>query len=488
MAYHNLVEGVRTVFNSGRTQSVEWRKKQLKGIYLMLDEQKDALCEALARDLHKPEVESTMMEIGFARSEAVHHVNHIDAWTKPQKVQKDIMHVGVDCHIRNEPLGVVLIMGAWNYPVQLTIHPMIGAISAGNCVVLKPSELSAHTAALLEKLLPRYIDPEAVKVVNGAVHETTELLKERFDHILYTGNSAVAKIVMAAAAKHLTPTTLELGGKSPCYVDDSSDLRVAARRITWGKFVNCGQTCIAPDYVLCTRDVQDKLVPLMKETLEEYYGTNPRESKSYGRIVNARHFQRVKGLVTPSKVALGGDMDEKENFIAPTVLSNCDESDPAMQGEIFGPVLPIVPIKDADQALSLIRKGEKPLAMYVFSNKSSVVDQMMSNTSSGSLVGNDCLVQGVLPTMPFGGVGHSGTGAYHGKFSFDTFSHRRAVVLKNFGLEGVNKIRYPPYTADKLKWLNRLMSKKLGKSPMAKVFPFLVLSVIAAILFKMFMN
>uniref|UniRef100_A0A8B9Q7K7 Aldehyde dehydrogenase family 3 member A2 n=1 Tax=Apteryx owenii TaxID=8824 RepID=A0A8B9Q7K7_APTOW len=285
------------------------------------------------------------------------------------------------------------------------MQPLIGAIAAGNAVVVKPSEISEHTAQLIADLLPQYIDPELYPVVTGGVPETTELLTQRFDHILYTGNSVVGKIVMAAAAKHLTPVTLELGGKSPCYIDKDCDLAVACRRITWGKYLNCGQTCIAPDYILCEPSIQDKVVENIKRTLQEFYGEDVKKSPDYERIINKRHFRRVLALLEGQKIAHGGEADEASCFIAPTILTNVSPEAKVMEEEIFGPVLPIVTVKSVDEAIEFINRREKPLALYVFSNNKKLIKRVISETSSGGVTANDVIMHFFLATLPFGGVG-----------------------------------------------------------------------------------
>lgn len=414
-----------------------------------------------------------MMEIDFTRNEVVHALNHISEWVKPTKVGKDLLTMMDDAYIKPEPFGVVLVIGAWNYPVQLTLAPVIGALAAGNCVVLKPSEVSEHTSALLERLCPLYLDKDAFRVVNGGVPETTELLKEQFDYIFYTGNSHVAKIIYQAAAQYLTPVTLELGGKSPVFVDDSSDLDLVARRLMWGKFANCGQTCIAPDYVLCTPGVQGSLIQRCKTVLESFYGSDPKASDSYGRIINNRHFNRVRTMLdaTSGRVAVGGIMDERANYISPTLLSDIALNDAIMKDEIFGPILPFIDVKDADEAIEIINNREKPLAMYVFSNQKKTIERFLSRTSSGGVCVNDTLMHLSVINLPFGGVGNSGVGSYHGKFSFDTFSHNRGCLVRAQNMEKMNDLRYPPYTEKKSGMIAWLMKKTVKSDKMLGIFP-----------------
>ncbi|XP_030684079.1 aldehyde dehydrogenase family 3 member A2 isoform X3 [Nomascus leucogenys] len=353
----------------------------------------------------------------------------------------------------------------------------------GNAVIIKPSELSENTAKILAKLLPQYLDQDLYIVINGGVEETTELLKQRFDHIFYTGNTAVGKIVMEAAAKHLTPVTLELGGKSPCYIDKDSDLDIVCRRITWGKYMNCGQTCIAPDYILCEASLQNQIVWKIKETVKEFYGENIKESPDYERIINLRHFKRILSLLEGQKIAFGGETDEATRYIAPTVLTDVDPKTKVMQEEIFGPILPIVPVKNVDEAINFINEREKPLALYVFSHNHKLIKRMIDETSSGGVTGNDVIMHFTLNSFPFGGVGSSGMGAYHGKHSFDTFSHQRPCLLKSLKREGANKLRYPPNSQSKVDWGKFFLLKRFNKEKLGLLL-LTFLGIVAAVLVK----
>ncbi|XP_040388647.1 aldehyde dehydrogenase family 3 member A2 isoform X11 [Cygnus olor] len=340
-------------------------------------------------------------------------------------------------------------------------------------------EKEKEIAAALRSDLHKELYP----VVTGGVPETTELLTQRFDHILYTGNSAVGKIVMAAAAKHLTPVTLELGGKSPCYIDKNCDLAVACRRITWGKYVNCGQTCLAPDYVLCEPSIQSQVVEYIKATLQEFYGEDVKKSPDYERIVNKRHFKRIVSLLEGQKIAHGGETDEASCFIAPTVLTDVSPESKVMEEEIFGPVLPILSVKGVDEAIEFINSREKPLALYVFSNDKKVIKRVISETSSGGVTVNDVIMHFFLSTLPFGGVGNSGMGAYHGKHSFETFSHLRACLIKDLKMEGMNKFRYPPNSQKKLDWTKFFVLKRFNKVRLGLIF-LALLGVVAAVVIK----
>lgn len=482
--YEELMKDLRSTFASGRTRSYEWRVAQLKALMLFMEENEQKINDCLYEDLHKHQLETKVMETQMCMNDAIESLNNLKKWMAPEKVSKTALYMMDSAYIQSEPFGVMLVIGAWNYPFQLALLPVIGAIAAGNCVVLKPSELSEATAKLFEEYLPKYIDNDCIKVVNGGVPETTELLKHRWDFIMYTGNSMVARIVMAAASKHLTPVLLELGGKSPVYVDKDTDLDTVARRICWGKFANAGQTCIAPDYVMCPKEVQDELIDKVKKTIEEFYSKEPQKSESLGRIVNARHYQRIQMLKKGADIAMGGDDIEEEKYIAPTVLRDVKLTDPVMQDEIFGPLLPIMPVKDHAEAIQIINDREKPLSLYVFSNKKSIVTDFRDQTSSGALLINDTIVHGGLATLPFGGVGNSGMGRYHGKFSFDSFSHKKAVLEKSLGMDQVNQLRYPPYTDSKLGWLKWVLKKKVKKSGMFGFLPFMVMGTMIAMFFK----
>jgi aldehyde dehydrogenase (NAD+) len=354
-----------------------------------------------------------------------------------------------------EPLGVVLVIAPWNYPVQLLLSPLIGAIAAGNCAVLKPSEVTPTVSRLLATLVPRYLDPACVALVEGGVDETTALLRERFDHVFYTGNGAVAKVVMRAAAEHLTPVTLELGGKSPCIVDRNVDLEIAARRIVWGKFLNAGQTCIAPDYVLVHESRESELLDAMKRTLRAFYGDDPKKSPDYGRVVNERHHRRLAVLLKDGEVVAGGEADEATRFIAPTILRNVAPDAPIMQVEIFGPILPVLRVASIDEAVAFVNARPKPLALYVFTRDAQVEEDVIARTTSGGACVNAPLWHIANPELPFGGVGPSGMGSYHGRDSFETFSHRKSVVTKSTRVDP--KMAYPPYSKLKTAILKRLM-------------------------------
>jgi aldehyde dehydrogenase (NAD+) len=454
-AIPGVVEAARAAFEGGRTRDLAWRKAQLDAVIQMIRENEGAIHAALHADVGKPELEAYTAETSFSVNDAAHVRKKLDAWVRPERVATPIISQPGASFIQREPLGVVLIIAPWNYPFQLAVAPLIGALAAGNAVVVKPSEVSPATSALLARLLPRYLDPDAVKVVLGGVAETTRLLEARFDHIFYTGNGAVGRVVMAAAARHLTPVTLELGGKSPCIVDAEVELDVAVKRIALGKFYNAGQTCVAPDYVLAHRDVYEAFLTKMQDTLREFFGPDPRQSPDLGRVVNARHHRRLMALLEGERVVCGGEADEAARYLAPTVLRDVAPDAKVMQEEIFGPILPVLRVDSVDDAIRFVRGRDKPLALYVFSTRREVQDRVLAETSSGGATVNHVWMHLAVPGLPFGGVGPSGMGAYHGRHSFECFSHRKAVLRKPAGMDP--PILYPPYDETKTKWIKRIL-------------------------------
>jgi aldehyde dehydrogenase (NAD+) len=450
-----LVDGVRRSFESGRTRPAAWRLEQLRALRRMVKERSEEILEALRADVGKPQLEGYTTEVGYTIGAIDHTLKHLAKWMAPQKVSTSLLAQPGQSRIHKEPLGVVLIIAPWNYPFQLSVGPLVGALAAGNCAVIKPSEVTPATATLLSRLLPEYLDASCVKVFEGGVPETTALLEQRFDHIFYTGNGSVARIVMTAAAKHLTPVTLELGGKSPAIITRDANLEVAARRIAFGKWTNAGQTCVAPDYVLAHRDVHDAFVRELSQAVREFYGDDPQRSKDYGRVVNERHHRRVMALMNSGRIALGGQADEADRYIAPTILTEVEPDAPVMQDEIFGPILPVLKIGDTEDAIRFINARPKPLALYVFTEDDTTARDVVARTSSGGVTVNHIWLHLAVHDLPFGGVGESGMGAYHGQASFDTFSHKKAVLTKPTRLDP--SIMYPPYTSFKEKVLKKLL-------------------------------
>jgi aldehyde dehydrogenase (NAD+) len=448
------VSGLREAFATGRTRSIAWRRRQLNRLGDMLDEHEGRLLQALAKDLGKPEVEAYAGEVGYLKGDVRHTLKHLRSWMKPEKVSTPMLNFKGTSRIHREPLGVVLIIGPWNYPIQLLLAPLIGAIAAGNCALMKPSELTPHSSALVAELVPKYLDPDCFKVVEGGIPETTAVLEQRFDHVFFTGSTRVGKIVMMAAAKHLTPVTLELGGKSPAIVDQECDLEVTARRIAWGKFFNAGQTCVAPDYVLVHRSMEQPLLDALKRSIGEFYGQDPKTSPDFARIVSQTHLKRLVAFLDDGEVVVGGEHDVDERFFAPTVLKGVKEDAPVMSEEIFGPVLPVLAVDGMDEAIAFVNARPKPLALYVFTSDGHTSREVLTRTSSGGACVNDAVSHLVPPDLPFGGVGESGMGAYHGRHSFETFSHRKSVFERVTWLD--LKLRYPPY-AGAMAWIKRMM-------------------------------
>ncbi|MCX5529622.1 aldehyde dehydrogenase family protein [Streptomyces sp. NBC_00006] len=427
----DVVSRLRATFHSGRTKPVAWRTTQLHRLRELLTTHGQDIAAALHADLGKSSTEAFRTEIDFTVREIDHTLDHLDAWLRPEPAPVP-QHLGDDATAwtQYDPLGVVLVIAPWNYPVQLLLTPLLGALAAGNAVVAKPSELAPATSTVLARLLPQYLDTDAVAVVEGAIPETTALLAERFDHIFYTGNGAVGRIVMRAAAEHLTPVALELGGKSPAFVDRGTDLGVVADRLVRGKFLNAGQTCVAPDYVLTDPETARALEPALTRAVEAVFGADPKTSTEFGRIINERHFDRLSALLDSGRTVTGGDSDRTVKYIAPTVLTDVDPKSPVMAEEIFGPILPIVTTTDLSAAIDFINDRDKPLALYVFTDSDTTRQRLAAETSSGGLGFGLPLAHLTVSDLPFGGVGESGMGSYHGRYSIETFSHRKAVLEK----------------------------------------------------------
>ncbi|TYG69809.1 hypothetical protein ES288_D05G260800v1 [Gossypium darwinii] len=457
-----VVKELRDSFVTGKTKSHRWRVTQLKAMLKMLDENEPQIVAALRDDLSKPEFESSLYEIQMLKNSCRLALKEMNHWMMPEKAKTSLTTFPSSAEIVSEPLGVVLVISAWNYPFLLSLDPVVGAISAGNAIVLKPSEMAPASSSLIAKLVADYLDSSCIKVVEGAVPETSALLEQKWDKILYTGNGRVARIVMAAAAKHLTPVVLELGGKSPVIVDSNINLKVATRRIIAGKWgCNNGQACISPDYIITTKDYATKLVDSFKCELERFYGKDPLESKDLSRIVNSNHFDRLSKLMdeekVSSKIVHGGQRNEKNLQIAPTIFLDVPVNSLIMKEEIFGPLLPIITVDKVEQSFDLIHSsGGKPLAAYLFTNNKKLKCKFVETVSAGGLVVNDTAVHLAIHSLPFGGVGESGMGSNHGKFSFDAFSHKKAVLYRGFA--GDAFLRYPPYTPGKLTLLQALLS------------------------------
>lgn len=450
-----VVAELRKHYDTGGTKSLAWRLSQLDALEHLLAEREGEIVEALRRDLGKPAIEGLLSEVGMIASEIRLTRKNLRSWMKPERVRTPLVAMPGRSYIYREPLGLVLIIAPWNYPFQTAVLPLVGALAAGNCVVLKPSELAPHTSALIAKWIPKYLDTRAVRVVEGGVPETTALLREKWDHIFYTGNGKVGRVVMEAASKHLTPVTLELGGKSPTIVDETADLDGAARRIVYGKFFNAGQTCVAPDYVLVHDAVHDALLNRMVSAVREFYGDDPQQSSDFARIINERHHTRLVRLLDGADIATGGRSDVDDRYIAPTILRNVKEEDAVMQQEIFGPILPVISVSSVSAAVAFVNRRPKPLALYFFSSSKAAQELVIEGTSAGGTTINHVWLHVGIPAFPFGGVGESGMGAYHGRHSFETFSHKRGVLKKSAFKDP--PLVFPPYLPWKQRWLRRLI-------------------------------
>jgi aldehyde dehydrogenase (NAD+) len=450
-----IIDKQRNFFKKDKTKEINFRLQQLKILKQAILEYEQAIFQAVKADLHKAESETFSCEIAVVLKEIECAIKNLKKWAKPKKVTVPFQVLPASARIQPEPLGSVLIIAPWNYPIQLIIVPLISAIAAGNCAILKPSELAPRTSRLVSEMIEKHFDPSYIAVLEGGVETSGALLAEKFDHIFFTGGRAVGKIVMEAAAKNLTPVTLELGGKSPCIVDSDINLELAARRITWGKFINAGQTCIAPDYLVVNKTIKKNLLDAIQECIKEFYGENPEKSPDYGRIISLKHFERLVNLLKNTKIVIGGETNSSECYIAPTVIDGVSLTEPIMQEEIFGPILPVIEYTDITEAIALINSKPKPLALYLFSENKSLQKQVCRETSSGAIGINNTLMQVIVPSLPFGGVNDSGIGSYHGKAGFDTFSHYKSILHKPLLIDF--KLLYPPYKG-KLPWLKRIFN------------------------------
>lgn len=443
-------------FQSGITRDLGFRLQQLRKLREVLEEHEADIYRALHEDLRKPIFEAYVGELGMLLEETKFAIKHLKSWMKPRRPSLGLVHWPATAQITQEPYGVALILSPWNYPFQLLFGPLIGAIAAGNCAVLKPSELAPHSAALIQRMVSENFPKEYIDVAEGGVAETQKLLEQPFDYIFFTGSTRVGKIVMEAASRHLTPLTLELGGKSPCLVDASADLGAAARRIVWGKFFNAGQTCVAPDYLLVPKAQAGALLEKMRAALQDFFGEDPQKSPDYVRIINQAHFQRLSQYLSQGKILAGGKTDAQDRYIAPTLLGGVKVDSPVMQEEIFGPILPIIEYETLDEALDLILRYPKPLAFYLFAEDAKAEAHVLARVPFGGGCINDTIAHLGTPELPFGGVGGSGFGSYHGRRSFETFSHPRAILKRSTKVD--IPVRYPPYAAAyKLKVVKKLM-------------------------------
>ena len=445
---------VRTVFNTGRTRSVQWREEQLRAIERMCEEREAEISEALTRDLGRSTFEAWLGDVASTKAEAVFARKHFRKWMKPRRQSLPLAQMPGRAWVQYDPLGVVLVIGPWNYPFFLCMSPVVAAVAAGNAVVIKPSELAPATSELIARLVPLYLDPEAVRVVEGAADVTQDLMSQGFDHALFTGGTEIGRKIMAAAAPTLTPVTLELGGKSPVLVLADADLDVTARRIAWTKLLNSGQTCIAPDYILADRSIAKELTDKIVATIAKFRADQKDPSL---RIVNERQFDRLVSIIsaTGGTVVTGGGSDRSTLSIEPTVVVDPPPDDSVMADEIFGPILPIITVGSADEAVAFVNSRPKPLALYVFTSSQQKGRDLVDRMPSGGAVINHIAMHCLVPQLPFGGVGASGMGAYHGQWGFEALSHRRAVLSKPAKPDP--SLLYPPYTDRAMKILRRLL-------------------------------
>ena len=454
MNIEEIIKSQRIYFKLGETSNVKFRVEKLKLLRDSIKEHEDEILDALDIDLNKSKLEGYATEIGVTLADIDYAIKNVKKWSKKESRKTSIINFPSSSYTIKRPYGLTLIISPWNYPFNLALQPLVGAIAGGNCVVLKPSEFSSSTSGVISKIINECFEPEYVAVVEGDKEVNQELLKQKFDYIFFTGSPRVGQIVMEAASKHLTPVTLELGGKSPCIVCDDADIDVAAKRIIWGKLINSGQTCIAPDYLIVHSDVKDELIRRMTRTIKDFYGRNPMESEDYGKIINKDHFERLIGYLDNGKTIMGGEYDEEKLKINPTFLENLSMYDDVMNEEIFGPIFPILEFQEIEEVFSIIEENPTPLALYLFTRDKNVEREIVGEISFGGGCINDTVMQVSSHTMPFGGVGESGMGSYHGKRSFDTFTHEKSILKKSTLID--IPLRYPPYK-NKLKWVEKIL-------------------------------
>ncbi|MDD5476193.1 MAG: aldehyde dehydrogenase [Syntrophales bacterium] len=454
MKPQELVQRQRNFFKSGITRDRSFRKKQLKTLEKMIRSNEEIIMKSLEKDLAKPRFEAFTSEIGILYPEIREALRNTGSWAGPRWVPTPLIHFLASSVIYHEPYGVALIISPWNYPFQLAMGPLVGAIAAGNCAILKPSELAPETSKVIALLIEEHFDPSYVAVVEGGIEETQALLREKLNYIFFTGGTEVGRIVMENAARRLTPVTLELGGKSPVIVHNDAKLDYAAHRIAWGKYFNAGQTCLAPDYLLVHRDIKREMIVRLRSAISSFYGSDPEQSPDYGRIINDRHFQRLSELMSSGTIVHGGKTTPKTRYMAPAIIDGVTMDDRIMKEEIFGPLLPVLAYENMGDAIDIINSMPQPLAIYIFTESRAVESRILAETSSGGACVNDTLSHVGSTKLPFGGIGDSGMGSYHGKASFDTFTHRRSVMKRStlFDLP----LRYPPYNEGRLRMLRRL--------------------------------
>jgi len=436
-------------FETGRTKNVEFRIQQLVKLKQALKAKEELIIEAMHQDLGKSRFEAFTTEIGVVYVSIGLLIRNLKKWVKPKAVKTPLIFLGAKSFVYYEPFGTALIIGPFNYPMNLVIEPLIGAIAAGNCAVIKPSELTPNVSKIIAKIVKESFEENYISVIEGDKEVTALLINAPFDYMFFTGSVNVGKIVMAAAAKNLVPVTLELGGKSPCIVDETANIDLAAQKIAWGKFSNAGQTCVAPDYVVVHKNVKTQLINSLKQCLEDFYGANPRENKDFSRIINTRHTERIRQLIDKEKVVIGGSFEIENRYIAPTILDHVQWDDKVMEDEIFGPVLPVLEFENLETVITHINSKPKPLSLYLFTQNKAVEERIINSVSFGGGCINDTFIHLGNPYLPFGGVGNSGMGSYHGKRSFESFSHEKSILKRRINIKFM--MMHPPYDDKKLR-------------------------------------
>lgn len=453
MKIQEIVSQQKAFFKTQQTKNLRFRKMYLEKLRDLILENENLLYEAIYKDFGKSKFDTFTTEISFIINDIKYYLKNLKSLSKPKKVRTNLANQFGKSRIHNEPLGNILVIGAWNYPYQLSLSPIVAALAAGNCCILKPSEIAENTMKVMAKIINENFPPEYLYAYEGGVDETTELLKLKFDKIFFTGSTKIGNIVYKAAAENLTPVVLELGGKSPAIITKDANLEVAAKRIVWGKFLNAGQTCVAPDYLLVEESVQEQFLEMLRKNIQEF--KYEPQSEHYTKIINQKNFQRLIKLIDHDKIYFGGNSDEKKRYIEPTILTNINWKDEVMQEEIFGPILPVISFTNFNLILNEIVELEKPLAAYLFTNNSEEKENFKNKLSFGGGCINDVIMHLGNENLPFGGVGNSGIGNYHGKFGFETFSHQKAVLVRaNWGEPN---IKYPPYSEKKLSWIKRFL-------------------------------
>ncbi|NPD45194.1 MULTISPECIES: aldehyde dehydrogenase [unclassified Lentimicrobium] len=455
MNYQEIIKSQQDFFNSNATKPLHFRKEQLKKFQSVLKSNEALLYKAIFKDFKKSEFETYATELGMIYEELIHHLKNIKLWSTKKYISTNLANFLGSSYIMPEPLGNVLVIGAWNYPYLLSLQPVISAMAAGNTVIIKPSELAPYTSQVMAKIINENFPTHYMQVWEGGIEETTEILKLRFDKIFYTGSAIVGKIVMKAAAEHLCPVILELGGKSPALVTKSASIKMTAKRLAWGKFLNGGQTCVAPDYILVDKSVKAKLIAELIKQIKKIHGEHPQKSEAFVRIINNRHYDRLLALLDEKKIIFGGETDEKDLYISPTIMDHIEWNDKVMQEEIFGPILPIIEYENLEEAIKQVKSREKPLALYLFTHKRSTSKRVFSELSFGGGGLNECIMHLTNPGLPFGGVGYSGMGNYHGENGFKAFSHQKSIIQKTNWFEPF--VKYAPYNGLKLWLLKKLM-------------------------------